>query len=187
MRAQATAAAPNDLLATIMAVDLSTATPPNLGPIGDDETVVGVVSESLKKFYLYTENRMDSIYVEIEKILNKGRQLNDEHRPTCGNDPAACSEYTKKLLTMQRQAGNLKQEAEALIDAFWNCASAELRVDRRSLRMREGYQVVQVAKKDSTMELGSLGIALREIVMELKKGEGARSPLGRYSEPVGRA
>ena len=138
-----------DLFAAMAAVDL--ANPPahyQLSPVGENETVVGAMSENLSLInHVGRELRQEADLlrknIDAEKVEH--RRLHTE-----GNlETLACPKHWETIRAMAESLADIESQSTLLSSAFWALVRLEFpETGGHSVGVREGGQVVWFDEKD---------------------------------------
>lgn len=126
--------------------------------VGKNETVVGVLTDDLKRFWIFLEAEVEKKRPEHEKALGEISRLKSEFiamHLDLGkeHDHSDCSAKHQAIEALEGQLSKTCSEIQKVTEIFWSLLRLEFDiVDAPEIAIRENNQVVSIEQKESAEE-----------------------------------
>ncbi len=147
--------------------------------VGKNETVVGVLTDDLKRFWNFLETETEKRRPEHKKTLGEISRLKSEYiaiHLDLGeeHDHSGCSAKQQAIEALDEQLSKTSSEIQKVNEIFWNLLRLEFDiVDAPEIAIRENNQVVIIKQEELTGEsmfgIDGLG-SLEELLEMLESG-----------------
>jgi hypothetical protein len=174
-----------DIFAQIMAVDLSAPRTLDLEKLGPGETVIGTMSDSLKRLLLFIDQKTDELKGRHTALMATLESLSEEHNRKHdapeGSDKhtkADCLAFRAKVSGLIDKIESLRSDMSRLSKTFFGMAKLEVPpVEDMGYGIRDGFLIVSFRRQDDDA-LNAIAQMFGGNVMEIDMMSGIPTPKG---------